>query len=156
MKYSRVIVNSKGHDFNKKEGIVINCLNNGLYEVIVDKTSAFFKKNELITKKDKLEVRTLRLPKLNGLENITVVSTILKIQEELGEFCQLYGKDSGLNGEEKTKDKNVIIENLAKELMDISQTCISMAYVLEEQYDIDMEKVNDQHIRKLLTKGYLK
>ena len=43
----------------------------------------------------------------------------------------------------------------SQELLDVAQTAVSMMYVLEEQYQVDIGKALDKHIQKLIDKGYL-
>ena len=45
---------------------------------------------------------------------------------------------------------------ITRELLDVAQTAVSMMFVLEEQYGVDLEKSYDNHIEKLVQKGYLK
>ena len=45
---------------------------------------------------------------------------------------------------------------MAKELLDVAQVAVSMMFVLEENYDIDIEAKLKQHLAKLKAKGYIK
>ena len=38
----------------------------------------------------------------------------------------------------------------------MAQTAVSMMFVLEEKYGVDLELARREHIAKLLKKGYLK
>jgi NTP pyrophosphatase (non-canonical NTP hydrolase) len=53
-------------------------------------------------------------------------------------------------------DKQVVIDKMAEELLDVAQVAVSMMFVLEEDYRIDLTKKLKQHIQKLKAKGYIK
>ena len=99
--------------------------------------------------------KELSLPKLNNLKP-NLESTALKLMEEAGELAQVIGKQRGLNGEEISKNKKDIYESLSSELLDVAQVAVSMMFVLEEEYDIDIEDKVNNHIKKLKDKGYIK
>lgn len=44
---------------------------------------------------------------------------------------------------------------LGEELLDVAQTAVSMMYVLEEDYGVDLSTALEKHIQKLIDKGYL-
>jgi NTP pyrophosphatase (non-canonical NTP hydrolase) len=97
--------------------------------------------------------KTLTLPRLNRL-NPSLESTALKIMEESGELAQAIGKFRGLNGETRRIEEAQVMQFVAEELMDVAQTAVTMMFVLEEQYGIDLDKVLSEHIAKLRHKGY--
>lgn len=97
--------------------------------------------------------KTLTLPRLNKL-NPSLESTALKIMEESGELAQAIGKFRGLNGENERIEENEVMQMVAQELIDVAQTAVTMMFVLEEEYGIDLEKVLCNHITKLRNKGY--
>ncbi|KUO58373.1 MAG: nucleotide pyrophosphohydrolase [Gracilibacter sp. BRH_c7a] len=97
--------------------------------------------------------KTVTLPRLNKL-NPSLESTALKIMEESGELAQAIGKFRGLNGEALRVEEDKAMQLVAQELMDVAQTAITMMFVLEEQYGIDIDKVLKDHITKLRIKGY--
>jgi len=97
--------------------------------------------------------KTLTLPRLNKL-NPSMESTALKIMEESGELAQAIGKFRGLNGEAHRVEDNEVMQLIAQELVDVAQTAVTMMFVLEEQYGIDLEKILTAHITKLRNKGY--
>ncbi|NLP44837.1 MAG: nucleotide pyrophosphohydrolase [Peptococcaceae bacterium] len=97
--------------------------------------------------------KTITLPRLNRL-NPSLESTALKIMEESGELAQAIGKFRGLNGELQRVDETEAMQLVAKELIDVAQTAVTMMFVLEEQYGIDLDKVLAEHIAKLRSKGY--
>lgn len=97
-------------------------------------------------------MKTITLPRLNKLTP-TLESTALKLMEEAGELAQVIGKFRNLSGERNEVD-NSVMEMIASELADTAQTCITMMYVLEEKYGVNIDKVLDEHISKLVQKGY--
>jgi len=97
--------------------------------------------------------KTITLPRLNRL-NPSLESTALKIMEESGELAQAIGKLRGLNGETQRVEETEAMQLVAKELIDVAQTAVTMMFVLEEQYGIDLDKVLTEHIAKLRSKGY--
>lgn len=97
--------------------------------------------------------KTITLPRLNRLSP-SLESTALKIMEESGELAQAIGKFRGLNGETLRVEEAEAMQMVAKELMDVAQTAVTMMFVLEEQYGIDLEEVLSTHITKLQNKGY--
>lgn len=101
-----------------------------------------------------MEQKVIALPKLNGLQP-SMESTALKLMEEAGELAQAIGKFRGLSGERNALDEAVVVERISEELLDVAQTAVSMMYVLEETYEIDLEAALSQHLEKLLIKGYL-
>jgi hypothetical protein len=65
------------------------------------------------------------------------------------------GKFRGLNGEAVEMSEDEILRCITRELLDVAQTTVSMMFVLEEEYDVDLEKALAQHVEKLVQKGYL-
>lgn len=102
-----------------------------------------------------MEKKTVTLPKLNNLSP-TMESTALKLMEETGELAQAIGKFRGLNGEQVTVEEKTVIEMITKELLDVAQTAVSMMFVLEDLYGVDIESALDEHVDKLIEKGYIK
>jgi NTP pyrophosphatase (non-canonical NTP hydrolase) len=101
-----------------------------------------------------METKTISLPKLNNLSP-TMESTALKLMEETGELAQAIGKFRGLNGEKITIDEAEVIQMIVKELLDVAQTAVSMMFVIEEKYGVNMEFAVREHITKLISKGYI-
>lgn len=97
--------------------------------------------------------KTITLPRLNRLSP-SLESTALKIMEESGELAQAIGKFRGLNGEALRVEEAEAMQMVAKELMDVAQTAVTMMFVLEEQYGIDLDQVITTHLMKLKNKGY--
>lgn len=103
-----------------------------------------------------IKLKTISLPYLNSISP-TIESTALKLSEEQGELCRAIGKFRGMNGERdgiKLSDGEAYKE-ITKELLDVAQTAITMILVLEKQHGINVEKYIDEHIDKLIGKGYV-
>ncbi|MDQ7094832.1 MazG-like family protein [Desulfosporosinus sp. PR] len=97
--------------------------------------------------------KTVTLPRLNRLSP-SLESTALKIMEESGELAQAIGKFRGLSGERQRLEEAEAMQRVARELVDVAQTAVTMMFVLEEQYGIDLETILREHIMKLRQKGY--
>lgn len=100
------------------------------------------------------EFKMVSLPKLNNL-NPGLESTCLKLMEEAGELAQVIGKFRGLNGEKDIMENHKLVEKISEELLDVAQVAVSMMFVLEKEYHIDIEDKIDCHIEKLIKKGYI-
>lgn len=100
---------------------------------------------------ENVNFKTLSLPELQGLRP-TVLSTLMKLVEEMGELFRVYGKMQGLSGEKPLPSERVLQE-FALELLDVAQTCVTMMFVLEDK--IDIQETIQLHMEKLLRKGYL-
>ena len=105
--------------------------------------------------KNNIKYKSISLPRLNNLKP-NIESTALKLMEEAGELAQLIGKFRGLNGERYTMEEKEVIEKISEELLDVAQVAVSMMFVLEEAYDVDIEEKVQQHIQKLIRKKYIK
>lgn len=101
-----------------------------------------------------MKTKTLSLPRLNQL-NPTLESTALKLMEEAGELAQAIGKFRGLSGEKVQMDEGMVVQEIAHELLDVAQTAVTMMFVMEEQFEIDIESLLQDHYQKLERKGYL-
>ena len=97
--------------------------------------------------------KTVTLPRLNRLSP-SLESTALKIMEESGELAQAIGKLRGLSGEQRPLEETEVMQLVARELVDVAQTAVTMMFVLEEQYGIDLENILREHMAKLRSKGY--
>jgi NTP pyrophosphatase (non-canonical NTP hydrolase) len=102
-----------------------------------------------------VQKKNIALPKLNNLKP-TIESTALKLMEEAGELAQAIGKLRGLSGETRRCSEQEAVLKITRELLDVAQTAVSMMFVLEEKYGVDLEQARQEHIQKLLKKGYLK
>ncbi|HHY42445.1 MAG TPA: nucleotide pyrophosphohydrolase [Thermoanaerobacterales bacterium] len=99
--------------------------------------------------------KVISLPKLNGLTP-TLESTALKLMEEAGELAQAIGKFRGQSGEAIRMEEEKVVDMMAQELLDVAQVAVSMMFVLEENYNIDINAKLKQHLAKLKAKGYIK
>lgn len=97
-----------------------------------------------------MEQKMISLPKLNQLQP-TLESTALKLMEEAGELAQAIGKYRGLSGEKSSYGENEVVMMIAKELLE----AVSMMYVLEEDYQVDLNQALSEHVQKLVDRGYL-
>lgn len=75
--------------------------------------------------------------------------------EEAGELAQAIGKFRGLSGEKIHMDESAVVQEIARELLDVAQTAVTMMFVMEEQFQIDIERLLHEHYHKLERKGYL-
>ena len=98
--------------------------------------------------------KTITLPRLNGLTP-TLESTALKLMEETGELAQQIGNMRRLSGEQ-LPDSDQTYHDIARELLDVAQTAVTMMYVLEEGHNINIDEITTEHIEKLKKKGYIK
>ena len=100
---------------------------------------------------------TLSLPRLNGLTP-TFESACIKLCEEMGEVARIIGKGQGLNGESKSLvlKKQEFINELGSELFDVAQSAMTMLYLFQDEYNLDIDEFYNRHIDKLIRKGYLK
>lgn len=101
------------------------------------------------------EYKQISLPKLNNLQP-GLESTCLKLMEEAGELAQIIGKFRGLNGEAVDMAHQEIVSRISEELLDVAQVAVSMMFVLEDTYKINISEKVDEHINKLISKGYIK
>ncbi|WP_019554292.1 nucleoside triphosphate pyrophosphohydrolase family protein [Propionispira raffinosivorans] len=95
----------------------------------------------------------MSLPKLL-LPEVTLLRTVCKIQEEVGELTQYLGKRAGASGEKNVIDNKEVLVGSAGELLDVAQCCFTMMYILAEKYDVDIENLIQVHIAKLKVRGY--
>ncbi|GEA14327.1 MAG: hypothetical protein PWR22_1255 [Moorella sp. (in: firmicutes)] len=102
-----------------------------------------------------MQQKIIALPKLDNLTP-TMESTALKLMEEAGELAQAIGKLRGLSGEEIKMDHNAVLAAITRELLDVAQTAVSLMFVLEDQYGVDIQQALEEHINKLRAKKYLK
>lgn len=101
-----------------------------------------------------MKTKTIALPRLNNLQP-SLESTALKLMEEAGELGAAISRFKGLNGVRVEGDRVELARNVSRELLDVAQTAVTMMYVLEEQYGLDLEVVLAEHVEKLMNKGYL-
>lgn len=101
------------------------------------------------------EFKQISLPRLNNLQP-GLESTCLKLMEEAGELAQAIGKFRGLNGEKVSLEDQEVVDRISDELLDVAQVAVSMMFVLEEKYDINIKEKVDAHVSKLIKKGYIR
>jgi NTP pyrophosphatase (non-canonical NTP hydrolase) len=106
-------------------------------------------------KNNGIKYKSISLPRLNNLKP-NIESTALKLMEEAGELAQIIGKFRGLNGEKFAMEEKEVIEKMSEELLDVAQVAVSMMFVLEETYNVDIEEKVQQHIQKLIRKKYIR
>lgn len=99
--------------------------------------------------------KCIHLPRLQ-LEDVDLLETVCKIQEEIGELTQYLGKGAALSGEQKSMDRSDMIRGCALELLDIAQCCFTMMYILTDRHGVDMQEMLHQHNAKLRARGYCK
>jgi len=102
---------------------------------------------------ERMTLKTLALPRLDGLRP-TLESTALKLMEEAGELGAAIGKYRGLSGE-RAMPHDEALRRVALELLDVAQTAITMMFVLEDTYGIDLDDALRAHLDKLRQRGYL-
>lgn len=102
-----------------------------------------------------MKTKTISLPRLDNLSP-TLESTALKLMEEAGELGEAIGKFRSLSGEQVSMDIRGVARMISRELLDVAQTAVTMMFVLEEQYGINIDEAMKAHVDKLLRKGYLK
>lgn len=102
----------------------------------------------------KYETKTVSLPKLNKLTP-SFYSCFLKVYEELGELSQALGKFNGESGEEITLTREELAVKTGEELLDSWQALTTLTFLIEEKYELDINKNMDKHIEKMINKNYL-
>ena len=99
--------------------------------------------------------KSISLPHLN-LNEVTLLTTVCKIQEELGELTQFLGKYAAASGERSCLTADEINRGAALELLDVAQCCFTMMYILAERYAVNIPELVASHVDKLKRKGYCK
>lgn len=97
--------------------------------------------------------KCLALPRLD-IPAVSLLTTVCKIQEELGELTQYLGKRAGASGENGDLTDAEALHGSALELLDVAQCCFTMMYILGERYAVDMATLAAEHVSKLRRKGY--
>ncbi|WP_425058655.1 hypothetical protein SCACP_33110 [Sporomusa carbonis] len=95
----------------------------------------------------------ISLPHLK-IDDVTLLTTVCKIQEELGELTQFLGKHAGASGEGIRLNAQEVNRGAALELLDVAQCCFTMMYILAERYAVDIPALVALHVDKLRRKGY--
>lgn len=97
--------------------------------------------------------KCLNLPRL-ALDEVSLLTTVCKIQEELGELTQYLGKGNGASGEGRHMTSEAALRGCALELLDVAQCCFTMMYILAERHAVDIRALVGGHVAKLRRKGY--
>lgn len=98
--------------------------------------------------------RTLFLPRLNLIQP-TLESNLAKMTKELGKVAQCVGKYRNLNGENNTFNEKEVIYMTTLRVLDLMQTCNTMFDILESLYFIDIDRIFDEHVHKLVDRKYV-
>ncbi|MEA4892221.1 MAG: MazG-like family protein [Peptococcaceae bacterium] len=98
--------------------------------------------------------KIISLPCLDALSP-TLESTALKLMEEAGELAQAIGKYRGMSGEPSRLEQQKVVELIVEELVDVAQTAVTMMYVLEDRFDVDIDLAMRRHVEKMYRKGYM-
>lgn len=102
-----------------------------------------------------MKTKSIALPHLD-LVRPSMESTAIKLMEEAGELAAAIARFKGYSGIQiATQDRRELARDCARELLDVAQTAITLMFVLEEQYGVDVESARSEHIEKLVRKGYL-
>lgn len=88
------------------------------------------------------------------INDVTLLTTVCKIQEELGELTQFLGKYAGASGEQTRLDTGEVNRGAALELLDVAQCCFTMMYILAERHAVNIPELVAGHVDKLKRKGY--
>lgn len=88
-------------------------------------------------------------------KSFTLQNTMNQIILSMGNIAQL-GKFTGENGEIPTISRELSNRKYAFELFETIQNCFNLLYSMESKYHIDMVKLFDEHVEKLVRKGYCK
>ena len=102
-----------------------------------------------------MKSKTISLPYLDALRP-TLESTALKLMEEAGELAQAIGKYRGMSGELAHLEEKQVVQLIVEELVDVAQTAVTMMYVLEQEYDVDLDQTLRRHLEKMRSKGYMR
>ncbi len=100
-----------------------------------------------------VKTKTISLPRPNNLRP-TLESTALKLMEEAGELAHAIIRFRGLDQPKRDLDAQSA-HAICRELLDVAQTAVTMMFVLEEHYDVNVEEAVREHVDKLIRKGYL-
>ena len=117
-----------------------------------------------------VRTKTLALPRPNNLQP-NLDSTALKLMEETGELAGAISRFNdalkasgtrqaglpGLGGDAAAEAaRRAAARAVADELLDVAQTAVTMMFVLEEDFGVNVEEALQEHVAKLIDKGYIK
>lgn len=86
---------------------------------------------------------------------LSLDKTMKEIISEMGKVAQL-GKFSGANGEIATINEELFYFRYCFSLFEILRKCFDLIYNMESKYQIDIAKLFDDHVEKLVKRGYYK
>ena len=112
-------------------------LNKKGYEFLYEEESFLRRENGIFS---------FSLPKL--VINTNIIMTCLKIGEEAGELAKILKNFDGTFLNESMK------KEIVGELLDVAQCCVTMLYILIENYNIDIETILKKHYDKLSDKKH--
>ena len=84
---------------------------------------------------------------------VTLRSAMNMIILSMGKIAQL-DKFTGENGEIPVMDEETSIERYVFELFAIIENCFNLSHSMESKYNINLKRLFDEHINKLIKKGY--
>jgi hypothetical protein len=87
------------------------------------------------------------------VKNASLQATMNQIILSMGKIAQL-GKFTGDNGEIPVLDRETSTKKYVFELFEIIQQCFNLLYGMKEKYNIQLEKLFDSHVEKLIQKRY--
>ena len=112
-----------------------------------------FDRNQIYRVRTLGNFKCLQLPRLD-IQGVTLLKTVCKVQEELGELTQFMGKGSGASGEDGRLPARAVVLGAALELLDVAQCCFTMMYILADRFQVDIDGLAAAHVAKLQSKGY--
>lgn len=98
--------------------------------------------------KKECDFRVIFLPKLN-LINPTLESNLAKMTKELGRVAESVGKHRNLSGEKNSFNEEEVLDRMILKVLDLIQTCNTMMDLLEQKYEINVDSIFQEHVRKL-------
>lgn len=99
--------------------------------------------------------KVIALPCLDALTP-TLESTALKLMEETGELAQVIGKYRGMSGEPNQLEHQKVVELIVEELVDVAQTAVTMMFVMEDEFQANIDAAIERHVEKMARRGYMK
>lgn len=121
-----------------------------LFSKYIDKNSLYKDKNQSIFER-KEGCRYIYFSPIDT--SISLNKTMNLIIFSMGKIAQL-AKFIGDNGETPIINKSISNEKYVYELFTIVQNCFNLLYSMEKKYNINIERIFDEHVEKLLLKGY--
>jgi NTP pyrophosphatase (non-canonical NTP hydrolase) len=119
--------------------------------------------------KAEVRTKTLSLPRPNNLQP-SLEGTALQLMQETGDLAGAITKfnevvksagsrQQGLPGlvadRQIEEQKKAAARLIAAELLDVAQTAVTMMFVIEEDFGVDIEEALADHVSRLIEKGYI-